>query len=167
MFLGSSTIVIQAVEKEATLHGLIATGNVFHSWNTANNTFVLDETAGRFVNVTDTVVENNEVGPSVVRLHGKQSTRATIRAVIAPGSRSQKLDFSESLLFGSPVGIHEANCWLNVEHSCGFAPGISSATSRESTMVMVTLQEPAPTTEGCQVDVTCTVDQSARVTPAH
>ena len=38
LFLGSSTIVLQAVDKQATLHGLIVTGNVFHSWNTANST---------------------------------------------------------------------------------------------------------------------------------
>ena len=167
LFLGSSTIVLQAVEKEATLHGLIVTGNVFHTWNAANHTFVLDESAGSFVNVTDTVVENNQVGPSVIKIHGKQSTRATIRATVPPGSRTQMLDFTEALIFGSEVGVYEAECWLNVEQSCNYAPGISSEASRESTVVMVTLQEPVPSTKGCDVAVTCTVDQSARVTPAH
>ena len=167
LFLGSSTIVLQAVEQAATLHGLIVTGNVFRSWNKANHTFVLDESAGKFVNVTDTVVENNQVGPSVVKLHGKQSTRATMAATVPRNSRSLSLDFSEALLFGSTVGIHEANCWLNVKQSCHFAPGISSEATSESTTVVVTLSEPAPSTEGCQVEVTCAVDQSARITPAH
>eukprot|EP01046_Picozoa_sp_COSAG06_P031501 COSAG06_NODE_3071_length_5894_cov_6.093701_8_plen_227_part_00 len=149
LFLGSSTIVLQAVEKRATLHGLIVTGNVFHSWNTPNSTFVLDETDGvrwqnglafrtfflfvpslswlanprfhfesagkmhckgghfyfpqEFVNVTETVVENNQVGPSVVGIGGKQSTRATIRAAVVPGTQVLELDFSEALLFGSAV----------------------------------------------------------------
>jgi hypothetical protein len=56
-----------------------------------------------FVNVTETVVENNQVGPSVVGIGGKQSTRATIRAAVAPGTQVLELDFSEALLFGSAV----------------------------------------------------------------
>ena len=56
-----------------------------------------------FVNVTETVVENNQVGPSVVGIGGKQSTRATIRASVAPGTQVLELDFGEALLFGSAV----------------------------------------------------------------
>ena len=56
-----------------------------------------------FVNVTETVVENNQVGPSVVGIGGKQSTRATIRGAVAPGTQVLELDFGEALLFGSAV----------------------------------------------------------------
>lgn len=34
LFLGSSTIVLQAVDPESTVNGLIVQGNVFHTTNT-------------------------------------------------------------------------------------------------------------------------------------
>ena len=174
---------------------VIATSNVFHSWNAANSTFVLDDevhcfrpfsmyystacatdlgyfgaqTAGRFVIVTETVVENNEVGPSVVKIKGTQSTRTTIRAAIPADGRTAHLDFTVSLLSGSEVGIHESNCWLNTEEGCGgFAPAVSSEATYtyESTTVTVTLQEPVPVSP-CRVYVTCAVGQCVRITPAH
>lgn len=77
LFLGSSTIVLEALDKAAYAAGLVVTNNIFHTWNNANRTFVLDETNGKFAGVVNTIVDGNEVGPSVEKV-GKIGTRATV-----------------------------------------------------------------------------------------
>jgi hypothetical protein len=107
LFLGSSTIVLTASEKSSTLRLLTVTGNVFHTWNSANTTLVLDETEGKFTSVIDTVIENNEVGVSVAKV-GKVGTRATVTAPVGTNS-TVRISFEGALLFGTAVGIDESS----------------------------------------------------------
>ena len=68
LFLGSSTIILEAAAEGVTCHGLVVTGNQFHTWNVANSTFVVDESAGSFAGVEDVIVENNVAGSTIT--HG-------------------------------------------------------------------------------------------------
>jgi len=46
LFLGSSTIVLAATKQNVDVRDVIITGNVKHTGNTANASFVLDEVSG-------------------------------------------------------------------------------------------------------------------------
>jgi hypothetical protein len=158
LFLGSSTIVLQSVSKNSNVQNLVITGNIFHTWNTANKTFVLDETQGSIVSVSDTIVESNEVGPSL--LHKKLSTRATKTVPVSKGSSSAVLDFTDSLIFDSKVGISQVRCFLvNTNEAMGLSSTVSGNT------VIVHLSSPIQQSENAQVS--CDVDQSSRTCAAH
>jgi len=172
LFLGSSTIVLQAADPLSTVHGLIVQGNTFHTTNTPNTTFVLDQTDGTFVGVVDTIVENNEAGKLVEHQckHGKLSTRATQTVAVPVGVTQVALNFSDALLFGTHVGIAEESITCNMHGS--FATALASAVLGGGALgVTVTLKEampPAlPGTPNSTATITCTVDQSTRSCPAH
>ena len=157
--------MLEADKAEAAVRGLVFTGNNFHSSHGVNRTVVLDETRGAFTGVYDTVFENNavgvefEVGKQVqVGLH--RGTRATMSADVAAGSASVRLDFGDALVFGGAVGINpdEVRCAL----SGGFVTALSSVVAEN--VVTVHLAEKVPAAGS---RVSCSVDQSRRVTPAH
>ena len=162
LFLGSSTIILEANSKNTVASGLIATGNVFHSWNTANRTITLDETNGKFVAVQNVIVENNEVGNNVDKILGKKSTRATSTVKIPSGVNHVTLDFNASLLFGEGIGIAADTVTCQLQ---GVFPTAIS-TSVVGNKVTVHLAQVVPdTVDYCAV--TCTVDQSSRTSEAH
>lgn len=162
LFLGSSTIVLETSRENASVQNLIITGNVFHSWNTANRTIVVDETRGKVVSVKDTVIESNEVGSRVLSIGGKLSTRATKTVALEKGSLHAVLNFSDSLVFDSEhVGIDESGvrCMLL---GTSEAAALSATVSGNIVKVYIAgrgLKENAR--------VSCDVDQSRRSCSAH
>ena len=114
---------------------------MFHTFSTVNSTFTLDETRGSFAAVQDTVVENNEVGPKVESIGGKQSTRATKSAKIAPGKKTVEIDFGPDLLFSAQLGIASVRC----SHEGRFPTAIS--TEINGNQVKVYLEDPVPAKE--------------------
>eukprot|EP00947_MAST-08B_sp_MAST-8B-sp1_P000361 g361.t1 len=176
LFLGSSTVVLEAASPQAVVHGLVVTNNVFHSWNTANKTFVLDEAVGSVVGVVDTVVAGNEVGPNVLKISGKLSTQATMAGALTStsstsstsSSSSVTLDFSDSMLFGAAVGIDPASvrCML-----VGSATPRALSAQVKGNVVTVHVAGSGSDAEVADDDaaatVSCSVDQSTRSAPAH
>lgn len=62
---------------------MIVTDNVFNFKGPRfNQTIVVDESAARFSNVTDSVIENNAVSAEISQQHIKRSTRATLSAAV-------------------------------------------------------------------------------------
>lgn len=168
LFLGSSTIILQAATSPAEVAGLLITGNVFHTGNVANKTFVVDETEGRFTSLSDSVIENNEVGQTVAAA-GKLGTRATKTLVLHPGASTGVLHFDDSLIFGSSISIDPASTVCNVQGD--HATAVATSVVPGSLSVNVLLETPVPATalgaKPASCSVTCTVDQSKRTTPAH
>ena len=157
LFLGSSTIVLQSTKVNAEVRNLIITGNIFHTWNAANTTFVLDETHGSIASVSDTIVESNEVGSSLT--NKKLSTRATKAVSIPKGSSSVVVDFADSLLFDQKVGISQARCYLENTNE---AMGLSTIVSGNKVTVYL-----SSAIQGDKARISCDVDQSSRSCAAH
>ena len=157
LFLGSSTIVLQSTRNNSSVRNLIITGNIFHTWNAANTTFVLDETNGSINSVLDTVIESNEVGPSL--LHKKVSTRASKTVSVPKGSSSLVINFTDSLLFDQNVGISTVRCFLENTKE---ARGLSSMVSGNTVTVYL-----STAIQGDTARLSCDVDQSSRTCAAH
>lgn len=86
---------------------------------------ILDETLGKFTSLTDSVVEDNEVGSSHTAKSGpKKGTRATLTAVVPAGKVQVIMDFSEALVLSPAVGIAEARCWLSGPSPAGLTTEI-------------------------------------------
>ena len=171
IFLGTAALVLEAYKGNdmggTAVHGLVVTGNNWHSSHNVNHTVVLDETRGAFTGVYDTVIENNVVGVEFeagknvpAGLH--RSTRATLSATVMPGANYATLDFGNALVFESSVGINadEVRCALISK----FPTALSAQVSGNS--VTVFLAE-SVTKEKGNVRVSCSVDQSQRLTSAH
>eukprot|EP00041_Stephanoeca_diplocostata_P019562 m.424050 g.424050 ORF g.424050 m.424050 type:complete len:533 (+) comp21336_c1_seq6:53-1651(+) len=172
-FLGSANIVLQASMPNAMLRGVVITNNVFSTWNAANQTFFLDETDGTFVSVMDTVVEGNSASPAVVKA-GKLSTRATQTAVLghkAPVGAdvvATTLDFDAALVFGPAVGIDPTSVQCFISASSATAAVVSPLTTVVAGNTVTVLSSGTTADAGAgDNNVTCTVDQSVRSTPAH
>jgi hypothetical protein len=159
-FLGSSTIVLAAYTPKTKIQGVIITGNVFHTSNSANSTFVLDETRGTFTGVVDTIIENNEVG-AVVKKAGKFSTRATQSVQLSENTSTTTLEFNQSLLFGGVITIDLASveCQLHGGEPAGLSSAVLPGTKTVEVYVDKELRLGS--------SVTCTVDQSSRGSAAH
>lgn len=156
-----------------SFHGMIVTGNVFNSKGPRfNQTIFVDESAARFSNVTDSVIENNAVSAEISQQQIKRSTRATLSAVVPAGQSKVVLDFSAFLLFPTGIGFGEINCWLNGPHVAALS---ATAMPKEGpAIVVVQLGSAVPlqqsSGDGDDVGnstVTCAVDQSVRSEPAH
>eukprot|EP00039_Didymoeca_costata_P012854 m.187226 g.187226 ORF g.187226 m.187226 type:complete len:520 (-) comp15603_c1_seq2:1431-2990(-) len=159
-FLGSSTIVLQAATPEVVIRGLIITGNIFNTNNVPNKTFTLDETQGKFVKLEDTVIENNEV--DLDRAAGKISSIATKTIEIDAGFTEGFINYNGSLVFGPSIGIdaNSVQCFVHGLEACGVSavPAVSPPLALH-VVLSVGLKN--------AVNVTCTVDQSTRLCPAH
>ena len=167
LFLGSSTIVLAATQPSSTVARLTVTGNVFHTWNAANTTLVLDETEGKFTAVVDTVVEGSQVGTAVAKV-GKVGTRATVTAPVVGANTTVRIGFGDALLFGLQVGIDESS--ISCQLHGPWATALSSMVDPlQLNNVIVTLKDAAPAHYAAAggVAVTCTVDQSRRSCAAH
>ena len=124
---------------------------------------ILDETLGNFASLTDSVVEDNEVGPKHTATDGpKKGTRATLSATVPAGQTEVVLDFSSALIMPPTVGIAEARCSLL---SSSFATGLAAAPMGNK--LHVTLERAAPADAENGVAVLCDVDQSQRSCAAH
>ena len=132
-----------------------------------NHTIVLDETRGSFTGVYDTVIENNAVGVEFeagknvpAGLH--RGTRATLSSAVAAGRSAVTLDFGNALVFSSAVGINidEVRCGL----SGSFATALSAEV--DGNAITVHLAGKVPASAG-NTRVSCSVDQSRRLPPAH
>jgi len=88
LFLGSSTIILEAAAEGVTCHGLVVTGNQFHTWNAPNSTFVVDESGGSFGGVEDVIVENNVAGSAIT--HGVSEAHWNVPGP-PPGAKRVKL----------------------------------------------------------------------------
>eukprot|EP00040_Diaphanoeca_grandis_P024417 m.134151 g.134151 ORF g.134151 m.134151 type:complete len:518 (-) comp29723_c0_seq1:297-1850(-) len=156
-FLGSANVVLVPSHPSTILHGLVMTGNVFGTWNSANKTFVIDESSGRFSAVKDTVIENNEVN-AAVSMAGKLSSRATMTKAIGKQD-SCTFNFSSALVFDDSVGINPASvvCYVVANVVTSF---YTTVTGNHVTLVWGAV----PASDGI---VTCTVDQSVRTDAAH
>ena len=163
LFLGSSTMVLEAGYPNTLLSDLVVTGNLFHSRNAINATVTLDESNGNtFVMVENVVMENNQVGQSVDQGHQKLSTRATDSVSVPPGSKNATIDFTQPLVFDASVGIDPLSVVCSLRGQ--FPTALS--TSVKGNVVTVHLAEEVP--NGVMYcSVTCTVDQSRRTSPAH
>lgn len=159
LFLGSSSIVLRATKNQVAVRNLIVTSNTHHSSNTGNKSFVLDEEAGKFTSVVDTVIENNEVD-SLDLAAGKAGTRATKSAVLKAGAISADIYFDKDLIFNTPIDHASVRCWLYGP----FATAVVGHLKYDQCVTAV-LAEAVPS--GAEVTVTCSVDQSVRACPAH
>ena len=179
LFLGSSNIVLTTAKKwpkapvSNSIDNMIITSNRWNTGNVANTTIILDETLGPFKTLTDSIIEDNEVGVKHTASKGpKKGTRATMSATVPPGKDTVELDFSDALVLPAAVGIAEARCVLSVMPGGGggsssFAPGLATQVFG-GTKLRVTLGEPAPADgEVAAVAVLCDVDQSQRSCAAH
>ena len=160
LFLGSSTIVLEAQSKVAYTAGLVVTNNIFHTWNNANRTFILDESDGTFAGVINTVIDGNEVGVAVEKA-GKIGTRATLVAAVGAGATNVTLDFDAALIFAPRVGIASVRCDL----SGRFPTALSTVVAGNT--VTVWFASPMPAGAASDAAVTCTVDQSTQSCAAH
>lgn len=163
LFLGSSTMVLEAGHKNTIVSNLIVTGNIFHSNNVINATVILDESNGnKFINVENMIMENNEVGQKMESSGKKLSTRATDTAALLIGTKNITINFDQPLIFSSSIGIDplSVKCFLHGE----FATAIS--TSVNGNEVTIHLSEVVPSWVNYS-SVTCSVDQSRRRSPAH
>lgn len=171
LFLGTAALVLEAYKGNdvggTAVHGLVVTGNNWHSSHNVNRTVVLDESRGSFTGVYDTVMENNAIGVEFeagknvpAGLH--RSTRATLSSAFPAGKSLVTLDFSNALVFGSSVGINidEVRCALSGSFPMAMSFGVTG------NKVTVYLAEILPS-RAVGVRVSCSVDQSRRLTPAH
>jgi len=159
LFLGSSTMVFRATQKNFAVRNLIVTSNIHHGGQHGNQSITLDETLGSFGSIIDTVIENNEVDVTDAAV-GKKSSRATKSVVLGEGSRDTLIYFVDDLVFNSRIDEASVRCWLYGVHSTSV-----SATLKYDMCVNATLAEPVPA--GINVTLTCEVDQSSRACAAH
>ena len=160
---------LQATTDSDALTGTIISGNTFNSWNTVNTTFFIDERAGKYTAVRDTVVESNEVTTALQKAGAKKSTRATKTAALSPGASTVTLDFSNVLIFSSAIGIDLPSVTCAVHSADGFAAAHSTALdSGNGNVVVVTFASALEASAGASsTSVTCSVDQSTRTCAAH
>lgn len=144
----------------------LPTGNVFHTSNQANTTFILDESDGTFVSLSDSVVEDNEVDKAVAAA-GKLGTRATKTLLLQPGDSYGVLNYTDSLVFGYAISIDPDSVVCNLHGA--HATAVSSAVLPKTTTIAIYLEKAVPATiaPGEAVSITCSVDQSKRTVPAH
>ena len=177
LFLGSSNIVLTTAKKwpkapvSREINNMVITSNRWPTSNVANTTIVLDETLGTFTALTDSVVEDNEVGEKHTDHTGpKKGTRATMSMPVPPGKDMVQFDFSEALVLPAAVGIAEARCVLSIAPGAGlvsYAPGLSTQVFGGN-QLRVMLGEPVPSdVELGACTVLCDVDQSQRSCAAH
>eukprot|EP00466_Bigelowiella_natans_P002818 jgi/Bigna1/130472/aug1.11_g5180 len=136
LFLARANLVVQA-SKSKTVSGLVVTGMINA--------------------VTDTVIESN-TADSILHV---TSTRATLTKDLPVGADQIVLDFSDHLLFNTP--IHEAYCSINAEEYIGHVVNMRQKKPIDRSITV--LLSRAAQKKGGQV--TCTVDQSQRTQPGH
>ena len=102
LFLGSSSIVLEATTGDFDVRGVVITSNSHHTGNTGNASIILDERHGNFASVTDVVVENNQVDATDAA-QGKRSTRATMSTSLWVGATTGVLYFADHLIFTTPI----------------------------------------------------------------
>jgi len=165
LFLGSSSLVLEATKETAEVRNVIITGNTHHTGNTGNQSLIIDERHGRFTTVVDTVIESNEVDATDAGV-GKVGSRATLSAKLAAGDTATTLWFAKYLAFNVTIDPASVQCWLHGPH----ATALSAEVVYEKA-VQVALKDAVPqTTNGVAASTTmviCSVDQSVRSCPAH
>jgi len=156
LFLARANLVVQA-SKSKTVSGLVVTGNRW--WSERNKQFANDTIVvnGMINAVTDTVIESN-TADSILHV---TSTRATLTKDLPVGADQIVLDFSDHLLFNTP--IHEAYCSINAEEYIGHVVNMRQKKPIDRSITV--LLSRAAQKKGGQV--TCTVDQSQRTQPGH
>jgi hypothetical protein len=92
-FLGDGNILLRSTKKSHSIYFLTITGNMFAGSSKGTPTVELDESAGRFTSVYDTVIDQNTAYGMVLK---STVARATLSRT---NSWTWKLDLSERLLF--------------------------------------------------------------------
>ena len=136
------------------------TGNFFsNSKPKRNSTFVLDESAGTFTGLTDSIVENNLVEVGTPKL----GARATKTLILQESESSGFLNFTDALIFGPVIGIDHNSVLCSVLGRNALS--VSAAVMEDALVLGVYVVPAVPS--GVTVRITCSVDQSARLNSAH